>query len=117
MLRPGIDCEGFHRRDVLRAGVAGVLGLSLPEALRAEAFGGMGRKKPATGVIQVWLAGGPATIDMWDLKPDAPEEVRGEFRPVATAASGVSVCEHLPGLAKVMDRCTLVRSLSHAITA
>ena len=68
-------------------------------------------------MIQVWLAGGPATIDMWDLKPDAPEEIRGEFRPIATAAPGVSVCEHLPGLAKVMDRCTLVRSLGHAITA
>ena len=74
-------------------------------------------KKPATGVIQIWLAGGPATIDMWDLKPDAPEEIRGEFRPIATAAPGVSICEHMPGLAKVMDRCTLVRSLGHTITA
>ena len=74
-------------------------------------------KKPATGVIQIWLSGGPATIDMWDLKPDAPEEIRGEFRPIATAAPGVSICEHMPGLAKVMDRCTLVRSLGHTISA
>src|SRR4051794_3070430 len=117
MPRPRTACEAFHRRDVLRAGVAGVLGLSLPEAIRAEALGGTGGKKPATGVIQVWLAGGPATIDMWDLKPDAPGEVRGEFRPVATAVPGLSVCEHLPGLARVMNRCTLVRSLGHAITA
>ena len=54
---------------------------------------------------------------MWDLKPDAPEEIRGEFRPIATAAPGVSICEHMPGLAKVMDRCTLVRSLGHTISA
>jgi hypothetical protein len=68
-------------------------------------------------VIQFWLAGGPATIDMWDLKPDAPAEIRGEFRPIATAAPGVMICEHLPGLARVMDRCTLVRSLGHSISA
>lgn len=119
MSRPRTDCEGFHRRDVLRAGVAGLLGMSLPDALRAEALGapGLGGRRPATGVIQIWLAGGPATIDMWDLKPDAPEEVRGEFRPTATAVPGVSICEHLPGMARVMDRCTLVRSLCHSISA
>jgi hypothetical protein len=119
MSRTRTDCEGFHRRDVLRAGVAGLLGLSLPEAFRVEARGGLktGVEKPATSVIQIWLAGGPATIDMWDLKPDAPEEIRGEFRPVSTAAPGVMICEHMPGLAKVMDRCTLVRSLGHTISA
>jgi hypothetical protein len=74
-------------------------------------------RKPASGVIQIWLSGGPATIDMWDLKPEAPEEIRGEFRPIGTAAPGVTVCEHLPGLAKVMDRCCLVRSLGHTISA
>ena len=68
-------------------------------------------------MIQIWLAGGPATIDMWDLKPDAPEEIRGEFRPSATAAPGIAISEHMPGLAKVMDRCTLVRSLCHSISA
>lgn len=118
MSRPMTDCEGYHRRDVLRAGVAGLLGMTLPDALRAEALRGSGQGgKPATGVIQIWLAGGPATIDMWDLKPDAPEEIRGEFRPIATAAPGVSIGEHLPGLAKVMDRCTLIRSLGHSISA
>ncbi len=119
MSRPWTDCEGFHRRDFLRAGVAGLLGLTLPDALRAEASGisGPSGRKPATGVIQIWLAGGPATIDMWDLKPDAPEEIRGEFRPIATAAPGVTICEHLPRLARVMDRCTLVRSLCHSISA
>jgi hypothetical protein len=119
MSRVRTDCEGFHRRDVLRAGVAGLLGLSLADALRAQSLGapGAGGKAPAKALIQVWLAGGPATIDMWDLKPDAPANVRGEFRPAATSAPGVSVCEHMPRLAQVMDRCALVRSLAHEIAA
>src|SRR3954462_8636118 len=119
MSRTRTDCEGFHRRDVLRVGMAGLLGMSLPDALRAEAGSAPDSrvKKPATGVIQIWLSGGPATIDMWDLKPDAQEEIRGEFRPIATTASGVSICEHMPGLAKVMDRCMLVRSLGPSISA
>jgi Protein of unknown function (DUF1501) len=119
MSRTRTDCQGFHRRDVLRIGVAGLLGMSLPDALRAEALGASGPRgsRRATGVIQIWLAGGPATIDMWDLKPSAPEEIRGEFRPIATSAPGVAICEHMPGLATVMDRCTLVRSLGHSISA
>ena len=119
MSRTQTDCEGFHRRDVLRVGVAGLLGMGLPDALRAEALNAPAPrvKNPATGVIQIWLSGGPATIDMWDLKPDAPEEIRGEFRPIATTAPGVSICEHMPALAKVMHRCTLVRSLGHSISA
>ncbi len=64
----------------------------------------------------MWLGGGPATIDMWDLKPDAPEEYRGEFKPIDTAVSGVRICEHLPKIAAEMKRCALVRSLHHSIT-
>jgi hypothetical protein len=108
------DCEGFHRRDFLRLGSAGLLGLGLADLLRQEAEGGP-RKGKARGVIMVWLAGGPATIDMWDLKPEAPENIRGEFKPIATSARGVQICEHLPKTAKVMHRCTLVRSLHHNI--
>ena len=68
-------------------------------------------------MIQIWLSGGPATIDIWDLKPEAPEEIRGEFRPIETAVPGVSITEHMPRLASVMDHCALVRSLGHTITA
>src|SRR4051794_26802788 len=109
----------LHRRDILRVGLAGMFGLSLADLLRGETLGGpvVGGNKAARGVIQVWLSGGPATIDMWDLKPDAPEEIRGEFRPIATAVPGVSVGEHFPSLAKLMDRCVLVRSLGHTISA
>jgi len=118
MYRKLTDCEGLHRRDFLTAGAAGLLGLALPDMLRAEAAGQTANaRRPATAVIQIWLSGGPATIDMWDLKPEAPEEIRGEFRPIATAAPGVSVTEHMPGLATLMNHCALVRSLGHTITA
>jgi hypothetical protein len=118
MSRTQTDCERLHRRDFLTAGAAGLLGLALPDMLRAEAAGDTGNTRtPATGVIQIWLSGGPATIDMWDLKPEAPEEIRGEFRPIETDAPGVSITEHMPGLAKVMSHCALIRSLSHTITA
>jgi hypothetical protein len=103
------------RRHFLRVGSAGLFGLTLADLLRADAT--PSRKAKATGVIQIWLGGGPATIDMWDLKPNAPVNVRGEFRPIPTRASGVQICEHLPKTAGVMDRCALVRSLSHEITA
>jgi hypothetical protein len=111
---PRTDCEGFHRRDFLRLGTSGLFGLGLADLLRLEAESAP-RKGKARGVIMVWLAGGPATIDMWDLKPQAPENIRGEFKPIATSARGVQICEHLPRTAKVMDRCTLVRSLHHNI--
>src|SRR4051794_1551755 len=104
------------RRHFLRVGTAGLFGLSLADILRLEARAGA-RKPKATGVILLWLGGGPSTIDMWDLKPDAPGNVRGEFKPIATRAAGVQICEHLPLTANVMDRCTLVRSLGHEITA
>jgi hypothetical protein len=106
------------RRDFLKVGSAGLLGLTLADVLRAEArpAGGTGKRK-ADSVILLWLGGGPATIDMWDLKPDAPENIRGDFKPIRTKAAGISISEHLPRTAGVMDRCALVRSLSHSITA
>jgi hypothetical protein len=63
----------------------------------------------------VWLPGGPATIDMWDLKPNAPEGIRGEFKPIKTKADGVEICEYLPKMAEVADKVTIVRSLAHTI--
>jgi hypothetical protein len=111
------DCERYYRRDFLTVGAAGALGLNLADMLRHEAHAASPRRPRARGVILVWLGGGPATIDMWDLKPDAPEVIRGEFKPIRTRAAGVQICEHLPRLAEVMDRCTLVRSLHHSIPA
>lgn len=115
--RFSLDCEGFHRRDVLRIGTAGFLGLGLADLLRLEARAAELERprRKAKGVILVWLGGGPSTIDMWDLKPDAPANIRGEFKPVATKAAGIQICEHLPKVAGVMHRCALVRSLAHTI--
>jgi hypothetical protein len=101
---------------------AGLLGLTLPQLLRLEARAqataqpgqGNGNRR-AHSVIMVWLAGGPATIDMWDLKPNAPQGIRGEFHEIATNVDGIRICEHLPQMAQVMNRCTLVRSLAHTI--
>jgi hypothetical protein len=112
------DCEGFYRRDFLKIGAAGLLGLGLPELLRLEAQGaraGATATRKANAVIMLWLGGGPATIDMWDLKPLAPEGIRGEFKPVPTSASGIEISEHLPKTGKVMHQATLVRSLHHTI--
>src|SRR5262245_37945121 len=97
------DCEGFHRRDFLKIGSAGLLGLSLTELLRLEAKGAPAEKsgRKAKNVIMVWLAGGPATIDMWDLRPDAPEGIRGEFKEIDTKVEGIRICEHLPKMAAV----------------
>lgn len=120
-LRCGTDCEGFYRRDFLKVGAAGLLGLSLPEFLRMEARAKdvnqakAGKQSRAKSVILVWLAGGPATIDMWDLKPEAPEGIRGEFKPINTKADGVQICEHLPKMAAVADQVSIVRSLYHTI--
>lgn len=112
------DCEGFHRRDFLKIGAAaGMFGLTLPDLLRLEARGDEARKsKKATSVIMVWLAGGPSAIDMWDMKPDAPEGIRGEFQPTSSSVPGLDVAELLPGTAKVMHHVTLVRSMAHTLT-
>src|SRR5256885_173838 len=108
------DCERFHRRDFLRLGSAGLLGLGLADLLRLEARGATRRQK-AESVLMIWLAGGPSTIDIWDLKPASPDHIRGEFKPVATSARGVQICELMPKTAKVMHHGSLVRSLHHNI--
>jgi hypothetical protein len=114
------DCEGYTRRDMLKIGAtAGLMGLTLPQLLRLEAqaqtTGQANAGRRANSIIMVWLSGGPATIDMWDLKPNAPQGIRGEFNEIDTNANGIRICEHLPQMARVMNRCTVVRSLAHTI--
>jgi Protein of unknown function (DUF1501) len=111
------DCEGVHRRDFLRVGSAGLLGLTLPQflSLEASAASGGAPSAKAKSVIMLWLAGGPATIDMWDNKPNAPEGIRGEFKNIDTKVSGVQFAETLPKMAAVADKVTVVRSLAHTI--
>ena len=108
---------GPTRRDVLRAGGAGMLGLSLGAALRLRAEsegkgGGPGWGK-ARNMILVYLQGGPSHLDLWDPKPDAPENVRSVFKPIPTRIPGVHFTEILPQLAQLNDRFTLIRSMSY----
>jgi len=103
-----------NRRDFLRAGVlsaGGAWGLSLPQLLKAEATGKAAPRD--TSVIILWMRGGPSHIDMWDMKPEAPAEYRGEFHPISTNVSGINICEHLPQTAACMDKWSIVRSLHH----
>jgi hypothetical protein len=97
------------RRWFLQTGLAGLAGLTLPDLLRCRAAQASTPRK--TSVILFWLSGGPSHLDMWDPKPDAPDEIRGPFRSIPTAVPGVHVCEHLPLQAKIMDRLTLIRSV------
>src|SRR5205823_7503359 len=102
--------EGVTRRDVLRGGALGVAGLTLPEVLRAEAASDGARKE--TNCILLWLNGGPSHIDMFDPKPDAPAEIRGEFGVVETNVKGIRISDQLPLLAKQMDKYSILRVTS-----
>src|SRR5437764_752348 len=105
----GPFCDRVSRREVLRIGALGLGGLALPDILRAEAHSGVRNSHKA--VIMVFLSGGPPHQDMVDMKPDAPAEVRGEFKPIRTNVSGVQISEHLPRLAQMTDRVAIIRSL------
>lgn len=105
-------CDGVSRRGFLRVGSLALGGLSLAHWAQQKALGAEGQR-PKKAVIQVWLAGGPSHIDMYDLKPGAPLEYRGEFRPIPTNVSGIEISEHLPKQARVMDKLSIVRSAFH----
>ena len=102
-------CDGISRRNFLKIGALGLGGLSLPQLLQAEAKSGVRRSHKA--VIMIFLPGGPSHQDIFDLKMDAPAEIRGEFKPIPTSVPGIQICEHLPLLAKMMDKLVLIRSL------
>lgn len=105
-------CDGVSRRDVLRVGSLAIGGLTLADMLRLRAEAASSRAKD-TAVILFWAAGGPSHIDMYDLKPAAPAEFRGEFKPVATNVPGIEISEHLPYHARMMDKLAVVRSITH----
>lgn len=102
-------CDGVTRRDALRIGALGLGGLSLPGLLRAEQAAGI--QKSHKAVIMIYMVGAPPHQDMYDLKMDAPSEIRGEFRPIDTAVPGIQICEHLPKLASIMDKLVPLRSV------
>src|SRR3954468_4368148 len=114
--RPERACDGSTRREMLRVGGLGALGLAWPELLglrRAAAESdprGFGR---ARSCVLVYLFGGPSQLDTFDMKPDAPAQFRGEFRPIPTNVPGIDICEHLPRLARQADKFCLIRGMNH----
>lgn len=111
-----LDARRITRRRMLEAGSLGLAGVTLPKLLWADAqrrpAGATGR---ADSCILVFLNGGPSHLDMWDVKPEAPTDIRGEFQPIATTLPGVQFSEHLPRLARHMHRSALIRSAHHLI--
>ena len=106
------NCEGVSRRDVLRVGAVGLFGLSLPAVLRSQALAAEAPASagaPDVNVILIWLDGGPSHIDMFDPKPEAPVEIRGEFGAVETNVKGVRISDQLPKLAKQTDKYSILR--------
>src|SRR5437764_14764480 len=102
-------CDGISRRNFLKSGALGLGGLSLPQLLQAESLSGIRRSHKA--VIMIFLPGGPSHQDIFDLKTDAPSEIRGEFKPIRTKIPGIQICEHLPRLAGMMDKLVPIRSM------
>jgi len=110
-VREGLNV--FSRRSMLKAGLAGLAGITLPDLLRLRAESAakgksMGRNK---AVILLWMTGGPSHIDTWDVKPDAPAEIRGPFKDISTKLPGVHICEYLPKQAAMLDKFTIIRSV------
>ncbi len=107
-------CDGLTRRETLKAGALSLFGgMTLTNLLHAEQRTSDRRPGKAKSVMLLYLLGGAATQDMWDLKPEAPAGVRSEFKPIDTSAPGVRICEHLPLMSKWMHKAALVRSLNH----
>jgi hypothetical protein len=104
-------CQTLTRRAFLQAGASTILGLSLADLLRQRALGGAPMAGSARSVLLLWLWGGPAHLDTWDLKPDAPLEFRGLFSPIATKVPGIRICELFPQLAQLSDTYAIIRSL------
>src|SRR6266702_2433558 len=110
----GRYCDGMNRRSFLQLGVAGMAGIGLPELLlaRADSPAPAGGTRN-TSVILIWLDGGPSHLDMYDMKPDAPAEYRGIWRPIRTRVPGFDITEMFPKQARVTDKFSMVRSLHH----
>jgi hypothetical protein len=111
--RTGRYCDGATRRSFLQLGVAGMAGVGLPQLLRAKAVSGPTATSPKTSAILIWLDGGPGHMDLYDMKPDAPAEYRGLWKPIRTRVPGFDITELFPKQARVTDKFSMVRSLHH----
>ena len=111
--RPRSSCDGLTRRTLLEAAGAGFFGMTVPQLLAAEARGSSSVQPRAKSVIVLFLFGGPSQLETFDLKPNAPEAIRGPFRPIASRTPGLLISEALPNLAKVSDKFCVVRTMTH----
>ena len=105
--------DPLSRRQFVQAGFSSVLGLGMASVLGERAKAQPSQRRKPKSLIIVFLTGAASHHDTFDMKPDAPEEIRGQFKPIATSVPGLQVCEHLPHMAKLMHHATLVRSLAH----
>jgi hypothetical protein len=110
----GFNADNFSRRHAIKVGGMGLLGLTLPKLLQA-AEKKKGPKARAKSVIFLFQWGGPSHIDMFDMKPEAPEGVRSPYKMISSNAPGLPVCEHLPKTARIMDKVTLIKSMHHTM--
>jgi Protein of unknown function (DUF1501) len=110
-------CDGITRRDFLQVGTLGAIGLSLPELLAARAQGAVSKDHDERSVIMIFNLGAPSQLDTFDMKPEAPEEIRGPFKSIKTNAPGIEISEILPLHAKHADKFSLVRSCYHTAAA
>jgi hypothetical protein len=107
-------CEGMTRRSFLKVGTAGMAGLTLPSLFGLQQAGAVdGAKAKIKNCITLFLVGSPGHLDTWDMKPNAPEDVRGAFKPTRTNVTGLQICEHFPLMARMMDKVALIRSLHY----
>src|SRR5262245_17341759 len=113
--RDAYRADGFRmtRRGFIQMGYSGLLGMGLPGLLAATEAAGGQRTGRARAVIVILLSGGLGQHDSFDMKPEAPEQIRGEFKPIDTSVPGIQICEHLPRLAARANRYAIVRSMSH----
>ncbi|MFN5530428.1 MAG: DUF1501 domain-containing protein [Planctomycetaceae bacterium] len=119
-MQPALNTLGLNRRQGLQLGLLGLggfgvggMGLTLPDLLHADQHSPV--RATADSCVLLFLNGGPSHLDMWDMKPDAPDGIRGEFKPIASSLPGYSVSEHLPHLAQWMHRSLVVRSMHHSV--
>lgn len=110
-------CDGLRRRDFLHAGSAGMLGLGLTDFLSLKAQGAVQKDKSDMNVIMLFLVGGPSQLDTFDMKPDAPSEIRGPYKPIKTNVPGIEISEIFPRMARHADKWSLVRTLHHSAAA
>ena len=109
-------CDGIRRRDFLKAGALGALGVNLAGLMQLEALGGIEEKSKGKNAIFIYLPGGQSNLDTWDLKPES-KETGGEFKPIDTNVPGIQISEHLPKLALQADKYTILRSVHHTLAA